>query len=334
VKDSAIIFDLAYENFLLSLGQNGEKKKFYRVADFTFCLQFAGETLIDFLTPALAHLEVTPCEADLTLSIWEGNVLFPWKAGAFTFRGHPIEYQSSVIHTSFNEELNVLQMLDKENKRALYCVQDRAKTPWWVGASPFLFIFHWWMKEKGIQLTHGAVVGHVGGSVLLAGKGGSGKSTTALACMKGGMSYVSEDYCLLSSSSQVTAHSLYNSAKVRESTLRFFPELAAYIENEDRPRGEKGFFFHHKFQPEKIVQKAPLKAIVTLKIEEIDQSFLEPINSIEAMASLSATTLWQLPDTGPSVFGRLKKIALSLPCYRLHLGKDFDAIPQLIEKIL
>jgi hypothetical protein len=330
-------FDVAHQHFLASVRETREVRKFYRLAGFTISLSFAGDTLVDFLTPALEHVEIGDGEkADLTICIWDGAstpippLEFPWPNNSFAMHGNVIGYNSDRIHTVFDSWMNILQAFDKKRDLALYWIKDRQKTPWWVGTSPLLFILHWWMRTRGHQLTHAAVVGYPQGGVLIAGKSGAGKSTTALSCMRAGMKYVSEDYCLLSDLPDIRAYSLYNSAKIKEETLRLFPEFCKYIENSERPKEDKAFFFHQKFQPENILTSCPLKALITLQIEEAKDSWLEPIWPIDAMAALSGTTLWQLTHTGPAVFQHLKRVAENLPCYKLHLGSDLMQAPKLL----
>ncbi len=340
-QKSLDFFDSAYENFLASVQQTQEIRKFYQLADFTLCLTFAGGALIDFLTPALQHLEIARSEkADLTICIWDGTssqtppIEIPWPSHSYALRGQVIGYNNERIYTVFDEQMQILQVFDKERHLALYWIKNRGAVPWWIGTSPLLFILNWWMRTRRYQLTHAAAVGYPEGGVLLAGKSGSGKSTTSLACMKAGMQYVSEDYCLLGDFPEMRVHSLYNSAKVAIQTLHLFPELQKQVETAERLEGDKFFFFHHKFQPEKILASCPLKALLTLKIEKTEESWLEAISPHEAIASLSVTTLWQLSHSGPAVFQHLKRVAEGLPCYRLHLGSDLAQVPQLIGKLL
>jgi len=334
-------FDAAYQNFVASTLQTQEVKKFYKLAGFTLCLKFAGSALVDLLTPALQHAEVGDArECEGTICIWEGAatpahpLAFPWPRNSFAIHGDVIGYNSDRIHTVFDARLNILQVFDKERDLALYWIKDRRNTAWWVGTSPFFSILHWWMRTRGHQLTHAAVVGYSQGGVLLTGKSGAGKSTTSLSCMRFGMKYVSEDFCILSDLPDIRAYSLYNSVKISDETLRLFPELNKHIENSERPKEDKAYFFHQKFQPENILPSCPIKALIALQIEKAKDSWLESIQPIDASASLSGSTLWQLTHAGPSVFQHLKRVALSLPCYRLHLGSDLMQAPTLIERIL
>ncbi len=333
-------FNLAYENFLTAADQNQSIEKFYDLAGFSICLQFAGDSLQNFLTRSLDHLEIPKRKKDLTICIWDGastqgaSMVFPWPKGEVTVHGTVVGFNDERIQTVFDPHLGILQMLDQERSLALYWIEKKEKAPWWIGMSTFQFIFHWWMSRRHVQLTHAGAVGYSDGGVLFAGKSGSGKSTTSLSCVKRGMKYVSEDYCLISQGTNVQVHCVYNSVKITEKTLSLFPELEEFIENRDRLKGEKAYFFYSRFQPENILPSFPLKAVLALNIMDAQESSLEPIEPREALASLAGTTLWQLPHTGPSVFNHLKKVAESVPCYRLHLGRDLTHPPKLIERLL
>jgi len=329
-------FHLAHENFLSSANGREEVRIFYKIAGFAISLVFAGRELVDSLTSALAHLKTEPSEhPDFTLCVWDSpHGELPWSPYSVKSRGEVDGYNTDQIYTVLDVHTKVLHLFDKRRHLALYWVKDRTQLPWWIGGSPLQLLFHWWLRDRGIQLTHAAAVGYSKGAVLLAGKSGSGKSTTSLSCMKAGMSYLSEDYCLLTDLPDIWVHTIYNSAKIEERTLQQFPELEKQIENPHRKKGDKGFLFHSKFQPEKILQAAPLKALLTLKIEARKESYLEPIFPDEAIGPLSISTMWQLTHTGPTVFNHLKRVAQSLPCYRLHLGSDLEDAPHWIEELL
>ena len=341
IAQSQAFFEQAYQNFQESLLQKEEIQLFYQLASFTLCLKFAGNAMTDALTRAIKHLEVHSLDTcDLTICIWDSKsthtppITFPWANHTYDLRGEVIRYNSDQIYTVVDIHTKALHLFDKERRIALYWINDTQDLPWWIEGSPLQLILHWWMREHGHQLTHAAAVGFSHGGVLLAGKSGSGKSTTTLACMRAGMQYVSEDYCLISDLPDVWAYCVYNSAKIEEKTLQWFPGLKNHISNTNRLPGEKAFFFHHEFQPEKILSGCPLKALITLKIEKAQESWLEPIDAHQAIAALSVSTLWQLTHTGPTTFRHLKRISEALPCYLLHLGSDLMQAPKLIEALL
>lgn len=337
LEESVDFFDSALESFHQSEALAGSIQKFYRLAGFCFCLRFAGNAMVDLLTRALKHLEVEEGAPDLTICLWDAvstggpPLRYRWKRNRCAIRGEVLDYDSDRIHTLVDVHTQVLHLFDTERKIGLYWIYDWNQLPWWVGGSPLQHLLHWWMKSNGFQLTHAAVVGYPSSSVLLAGKSGSGKSTTALACLAKGIQFISEDYCLLSNTH---AYSVYNSAKLVDQTLSWFPHLKSHVSNLQRATGEKAFLYHYEFQPEKILLSAPLNAIVSLKMGSGRESRLAPVPLMEAMGALSVSTMWQLTHTGPSTFNHLKQVAQSLPCYRLELGSDLDQVAATVGRLL
>lgn len=334
-------FETAYQNFLSAAEKNGKTALFYRLVGSNFCLQFASDFMIEELTAALAHLKIESRGiVDFTVSIWDSvstgapPLEFPWEEEAKQFRGEVNGYTSLRIYTVIDIHTKALHMIDLERKLALYWISDFRNLPWWVSGSPFQLLFHWWMHSLGYQLTHAAAVGSSKAGVLLTGKSGSGKSTTVLSCMKAGMRFVGEDYCLLGDSPTVWAYSIYNSAKIDNRTLNLFPSLIQQVVNPNRKEADKAFLFHQRFQPEKMIASLPIKALVVLNISDSGLSKLQPIQPKEALGALSLTTLWQLTHTGPAVFKHLQRVAERLPCYRLYLGIACSEIPRLIQSLL
>ena len=78
-------------------------------------------------------------------------------------------------------------------------------------------------------MLHAAAVGTADGGVLIVGRGGVGKSTTALACLAAGMKYVADDYLVVQLDPEPRAFQLYGTAKLEASQLRHFPELQNFV---------------------------------------------------------------------------------------------------------
>ena len=107
-------------------------------------------------------------------------------------------------------------------------------------------------------MVHAASVGSSTGGALLIGKGGSGKSTAALACLSSSLMYAGDDYCLVTAEPSPAAYCLYNTAKLKKDTdLERFPHLAHCEYNPSRKEGEKLMMFVNDHFPEKIVEGVP-----------------------------------------------------------------------------
>jgi hypothetical protein len=165
---------------------------------------------------------------------------------------------------------------------------------------------------------------------LLAGRGGSGKSTTALACLSAGMRYAADDYCLLANDPQPTVYSLYNTGKLETAQAQRFPQLAHLARNS----GDKAVFFLNEQFPAQLVAEMPLRAILLPRVTGQRETILQPAAPGEALQALAPSTIFQLPGGGAADFRFLAVLVKQLPCYRLGLGTEIERIPQVISRLL
>lgn len=328
-------------HFLKAVNHHQQIIKYLRIDNLIIKLWFANETLVDVITPALTHLEIQhQGDADLTICFWDSQstqspvVAPPYPHHFYTDRGEIIHANNHRVYALMDLHTKALNVLDKEQNLAFYWTRDVTDLPWWASGSPLQYILHWWTFERDYQLTHAAGISKNNKAVLLTGKGGSGKSTTTLACLQSGFDYIGEDYCLLQEGKQPRIHSVYNSAKVTQQTLDFFPELIPHIANKNRLPQEKALLFQHEIYPERIRHLADLAAIIVPQVENIQASWLEPVSPEQVLTALTVTTMWQLVRSSTNTFNRLKTIANTLPAYRLHLGRDMKNIPEIIGQLL
>ena len=315
--------------------------KDFQIAKSIVRLQFANAALVEKLTHAIAHLAIPQAlQPDLTISLWDSastqtaSIAPAWPNPVYTDRGELWHYNDEQFYSVFDLHTGSLNLYDNRTARAYYWTQDANELPWWVAGSPLQLLFQAFLSQRNFQLTHAAAVGFAKGGVLLTGKGGSGKSTTALACLKAGMRYVSEDYCILAHSPEPCVYSLYNSAKLEDNTLQFFPELKEHIVNKNRQAGEKGLVFQYDFKKHELIDQFPLRALLVLKVAKRPQSQLITIPFQEALSALAVSTMWQLVGSNAHTYAFLSTLAAALPCYRLELGYDLERIPNLIKELL
>src|SRR3982751_932901 len=209
-------FQSVYELFKSAQQVTGSIERSYIIGGYCIRLTFAGAALVS-LTKALEHLEADESSTpDLTVCLWDSEstgqamVQRPWQEDDFLARGVIQGYNTERIYTAFQHGSGAVSFLDKERDLGIFWVPDPG-VPYWENGSPLRTILHWWLLSQGLQLVHAAAVGNSTGGVLIGGKGGSGKSTTALACLQSDLSYVGDDYTLLGLDSGPVVHSLYNS---------------------------------------------------------------------------------------------------------------------------
>ncbi|MCA1554990.1 MAG: serine kinase, partial [Chloroflexi bacterium] len=104
-------------------------------------------------------------------------------------------------------------------------------------------LLNWWLSAEQQQVVHAAAVGRDGAGVLLVGPNHSGKSTAALACLTAGFEFAGDDHVLLGMKTQLSAHCLYSSAKLKPSQVQTFPDLSAALSNVANLDSEKALPF-------------------------------------------------------------------------------------------
>jgi hypothetical protein len=130
-------------------------------------------------------------------------------------RGQLLDFQVSGFEALYVPMPGLLFAVDLESNTAFCWKRDTSALPYWEIVSPFRPLLHCWFRSQGIQLLHAAAVGTQEGGLLLAGRGGSGKSTTALACLNSSLRYLSDDFCTIGQQDGVySAFGLYATAKL------------------------------------------------------------------------------------------------------------------------
>jgi hypothetical protein len=350
-REHLAAFDLLYGGFLRAAEAAGATiERFYRIGDDAVCLRFAGPGLLPYLTPALAHVAIEPTSPALTVCMWDsvstGAPLAPflrWMCGEM--RKAPFHHlsprqeirllSSALAPATFEMGAGVLSVLDTGASVGTYWVEDGARLPYHEQGAPLRTLFGWWLTPRGIQCVHAAAVGTETGGVLLAGKGGSGKSTAALACLDSDLRYVSDDYCLVRSEPKPYVHTLYNTAKLGGlRDLQRQPRFLPMIHNPDGLGQEKVMMFLERHLPEKLCRGFPLVAILLPRVAGEGRTRLTRVSPGAALRAIAPTTMFQLPGAAAASFDLMAGLARRLPAYRLDLGPDLTEIPTVLLRFL
>lgn len=351
--DPVAFFDAVlarYRNAEMAAG--GPVDRFVRVDRYTLRLRFAGPALVQSLTPALAHLAAPGTAApDLTIAVWDSGTTgvawppMPWFGGpgyvdsagnpianVYTPRGDVRGYGTDRIAMHVGDGL--FSLLDHARNLAVYWCQDVARLPLWERGAPLRSILHWWLRGRGFQLVHGGAVGTPAGAVLLAGKGGSGKSTTALTCLTSDLLYLSDDYSLIALDPVPVVHTLYNTAKVRADNLERVPHLQGAIVNRETLGSEKALFFVQQAFPERLATVLPLRAILLPRVTGLRDTTLAPASPRESLAALTLSTLHQLAGSGRELLQTIARLVEAVPTHHLNLGTDLAQIPRVLAAVV
>ena len=314
---------------------------FFRIGGYHLQLRFAGPALVPLITRAMMHLaEDKPDRVDLTICLWDSvstgsrMVSPPWDSTDNGVRGEIRGFNTAAIQTTYNLGSGILSVLHKSRDIAAYWTRDAARLPYWESGAPLLTILNWWMGAHGRQIIHAGAVGSSRGALLLVGKGGSGKSSTSLACLASGLSYISDDYCLVSGGHDPYVYSIFSSGKVNAEDARLYPSLRTTLSNGMRLSTEKALFFLNEEFAGRIVDGLPLKAILIPRVTGRPNTRLVKVSRSASLLALAPSTIFQLPGAGREVFNCLKDLTAVLPSYLLELGTSREEVAAAIKQFL
>lgn len=313
----------------------------HRIAGHPICLRFAGPEVESQLGAALrprlsASVHVPVLEAIVTHAV-EGGTDFPppdWTGLRYWERGSLRAYQDERFSLVYNRKSNAFSAVDFQEGTGLHWTRT-AEFPFHERATPLRHLLQPTLQRLGLVLVHAAAVGRPDGGVLIAGRSGSGKSTTALACLGAeDLLYAGDDLILVEAGPNPHVHALYDTLRMNPSTLRRFPAWESRASNPSSLATEKALLFLSSARPEKLCAGFPLRAIVLPRVVPEARTRTLSLPSIEAFKSIVPDTLLSILGDSSGLMRTLKELIQGLPCYRLELGTDFDRIPEAIVSLL
>lgn len=350
MEQSVAFFTQMMQAFACASQHTGQIERWFQIGGCTLRLSFAGHALVERVCPALRHLACPPqTSADLSVGLWDSASTGlqppspPWGPYDYLDRGSIRGYNTDRIRTAYYVGTGVFAMLDHQARKAVYWLRDAADHPLYLTGSPLLPILHWWMEGKGRQLLHAGAVGRSDGCVLMVGRGGSGKSTSTLACLESDLLFLAEDYCLLGEglrrerSAERPGHviySLYCSAKVDANSLELLPQLRHLATGAPVDDAGKALFFLDGSYANSLGRALPLVAVLLPKVSGRRDTTLRPASAIDALRALAPSTVFQLPGGGQQAFESMAALVRQAPCFFLETGTDIAQIPIVISKLL
>lgn len=299
-----------------------------------------GDAHFDILTSALGHEELSRAflQADQgqhrgkphSISVWDGTdprvgpPCRPWGETGHEPLGVVAAYSDSRVRCAFDVHTSSLIVFDRDRHCSYTWYPDIASLPAWAKASPFRIPLSWLLNQCDMQMVHGAAVSIDGSAVLLAGAGGSGKSTTALACALAGMGYLGDDYCAVDPA-RSTVHMVYRTAKALPGTLKMLPSLNQWVVNADKIAAEKGVIFLDAADLD-LVHSARLTAILLPRVATDGETRVTAASRAEAMRALLPSTIGGLMGGTDYTPKALLNLVQGVPAFTIDLGSDLAAV--------
>jgi len=313
----------------------------YRIGGKVVLLRFAGYAIADLFAGALEHLlDTSAGTPDLTVQIFDDGSTgtrmppAPWPPECHGQRGLIHGFNDDRFFTTYEIGIDILQMFDACRNSAIYWVRDYRWIPYWETSFPMRSILHWRFQNDPLQAAHAGAVGTASGGVLIAGKSGSGKSTTTLACLSSELLLAGDDYVLAEIAAEPYVHSLYATAKLVPDNCDRFPQIKPFISNPDKLDGEKALIFLQEHFPSKVVRGFPLRAIMLPRVTGLKNTKLVKARALDAYRAIAPTTLLHLTRATEQAAHKINLLCRSLPVYFLEAGTDLAQIPQVISEFL
>ncbi len=338
-----VFFRQLHERFDLACGATEKIVGDYAIANRPVRLEFAGLALQQLYAPALQHLATEfSGPPELYVRLWDttstGSLAPPppWGRSAFGTRHEIRQSQDSGILACFDVEHGLLSVFETSTREGFFWSRDIALVPAWERAAPLRAILSWWARTFGGQLLHGASVGIDGDGVLITARGGSGKSTTALACLDAGFEYLGDDYVMFVSDETdgPFIHSLYSTAKVHRDGIARSLRSIAFQDRLHDLSGDKVVLYLRNTHLTQLRRQLRFKAILIPRISQQIQSSVRSVSPATALSAMAPTTLFQLPAAGSAEFASLRRIAQLCPAYELDLGTDLHGVTECLAELV
>jgi hypothetical protein len=320
--------------------RTGLVERRYTIARLPFTMRFAGERMLTRVGRSFEHLA---SDADgppgLTVNLWDSassGVQSPPLLGELIENdesGPMYYYEQDGVQAM--GRWRTLSVLDSAAAEAWFWTPDPLSMASWDWAAPLRSILHWWLGAHGVMQVHGGAIGTAEGGVIVVGRGGSGKSTTALSSLAAGLRYAGDDFVAVTTRPGPVVHSLYCSGKLDAGHLERFPRLLTEVANPVRGTDEKAIVYVDRAFPGSPIGGFPIRAVLVPRVVAREpETRVVPASAATALAALAPSTIFQLHPPQKNALGEMAAIVRAVPCFSLELGSDIDRIPEAIIELV
>jgi len=311
-------------------------------------MRIVGRELADHINRPFSHLRTdakangkTVAAPHLAIDLWDdrlagANRYLHWNDNGAGW--HETTLESCDGRYMAQRLPNTFSCFDRKDKRIIGSIEWYDQIFIYERAKPLSRLLLNWYNDQDVQVIHTGLVARDNKGLLFAGKSGSGKSTSSLACIIAGFSYLGEDYVGLEirNDGSFVGHSLYNSVFLKTDHLERFEELAPHAIRGRLPYEEKSVIILSQLFPERLERAVPIRALLLPRVVNAAEAQLRPASKRDALLALGPTSMLQIPNRGLGVcgFDKLAQLAERTPCFWLDVGADVTSIPRRLESLL
>ncbi len=323
-------FEQASDRFDEVVSRTGIDSFDYRIAGERFRVRFARGFPYLRLTAAICHLQTEPQSAcqdtGLCIDIWQSRrAPFRLATEEWNKALSPLACIGPWPFVYCQADIGMTVAFCQD--RALICFRDFDALPPWELAIPFRVVINAWFQMRGGQIMHAAALGDGRQGVLLAGRGGAGKSSTALACLDDPrIDYLSDDLCLVTGPGAPSVHCLYNTAKIRAEGMHRFPELSQEVAADLSHDECKPTFYLYPDRRDRLAMTRPLAGILLPRVVAGEKTRILPASRADAWTALVPSTFAVVLGDRRVAASTIRSLVEKLPVFWLELGSDRASI--------
>ena len=324
----------------------GYQDRLISVGPVSIRLRIVGDLLGDQLLPAFARSTPgtepgTAKEVSATIVAWdmtEAELGLP----ALDLLPRPGDEPRSTyveaedgVEAWFQPYEATISLYDHGAATGYFCVRASASLPPWESAAPLRALMRWVLVDHGLHLVHAAAVGDDRGALLLAARGGSGKSTSTALCAAAGMLTTGDDYVVLSppcpEQPVPSVQSLYRTLKLSDGVLaRRFAGLGSRAAG----NGKRSAWIDELAPLAQVPSMSVVAVVVPSVAETATESSFGPLTAAGAIRGLGPSTVLQLPGRADEALVAMSALVNAVPAFEAQLGRDLDRIPRDLTSLL
>jgi len=343
------LIDKLYASYRAATSQSGTSSVYLNIGGHVAHLTFAGEALAAAILPSFNHAcmehqnDVVP---SLTIYLWDASrvpcfINDAFKQELYQRLNHARQKIDHIttIHLQFNDQGNILSVIDVSKRIAFYFTSDVEQLPDYEISAPMRTIIHWFCRMNQLLFVHGAGIGYQGMGILLVGRGGAGKSTTALLSLLNGFEFIGDDYIAISVRDTIKGYPVYRSAKLTDASLSKLPELKPYQlkmnhENVYGQQHQEKNIVRLDDNIGKLVSSLSLHMMMRPMVAQAKQTSFQSISPMQLLADFAGSTILQMPGCGADMLRELTNICRKLPSYSMRLSQDFNEIAETLKQFI
>lgn len=224
-----------------------------------------------------------------------------------------------------------LTAVDRTGGHYYYCLDPEAEIEPVLYSHPMPELFGIWAMDNSMLMLHSACVGVNGKGILLAARGGGGKSTLAVSCLIGGLDFAGDDYILVNREGPLKAMPLYRTVALNpDMWKKLKPDMP--VLRIDESRGGKLLLdaSDHPFREELSVQ-----AIIYPVIAGVEEPEVVPADPGPILAKLIHSTAQQLSfSRDPEPYRIMSQRLKGIPAFEIRLSTDLDKNREVLKEFI